>query len=90
MDSAMTISSMLLFKKQIKNSDLPEHDKALVWAVSTIAFAGAFRIHEILARAESTFDPSFTLLTGGRGYRYDSFGLSTVKFLSSSFLHPFI
>ncbi len=59
----MTISSMLLFKKQIRNSDLPEHDKALVWAVATIAFAGAFRIHEILARAESTFDPSFTLLT---------------------------
>ena len=27
---------------------------------------------------------------GGRGYRYDSFELSTLRFLSSSFLHPFI
>jgi hypothetical protein len=38
------------------------HDKSLIWAVATIAFAGAFRIHEILAKLESTFDPDFTLL----------------------------
>ncbi len=30
--------------------------------MATLAFAGAFRIHEILSKAESTFDPNFTLL----------------------------
>ncbi len=59
----MTINTMLLFHKLIIRSQLAEHDKLLIWAVSTLAFAGAFRIHEILARHESTFDPDFTLLT---------------------------
>jgi hypothetical protein len=54
---------MLLFKKLISTSNFSGHDKALLWAVSTVAFAGAFRIHEILAKTESTFDPDFTLLT---------------------------
>jgi integrase len=59
----MTLNSMLLFKTLIRGSTYPECDKALLWAVSTLAFAGAFRIHEILAKTESTFDPDFTLLT---------------------------
>jgi hypothetical protein len=59
----MTINSMLLFKTLIKNSHYLECDKALLWAVSTLAFAEAFRIHEILAKAKSTFDPNFTFLT---------------------------
>jgi hypothetical protein len=59
----MTINTMLLFHKLITRSQLSEHDKLLIWSVSTLAFAGAFRIHEILARNESTFDPDFTLLT---------------------------
>jgi hypothetical protein len=54
---------MLLFKKLISNSKFSNHDKALLWGVATVAFAGAFRIHEILAKTESTFDPDFTLLT---------------------------
>ncbi len=59
----LTVNSMLLFKKLINNSEFSYHDKALLWAVSTVAFAGAFRIHEILDKTESTFDPDFTLLT---------------------------
>jgi hypothetical protein len=59
----MTVNSMLLFKKLIYNSEFSQHDKALLWAVATVAFAGAFRIHEILAKTESTFDRDFTLLT---------------------------
>jgi hypothetical protein len=54
---------MLLFKKLTRNSTMSKHDKALIWAVATVAFAGAFRIHEILAKNEATFDPNFTLLT---------------------------
>jgi hypothetical protein len=59
----MTVNAMLLFKNLIRNSKYSEPDKALIWAASTVAFAGAFRIHEILAKTESTFDPNFTLLT---------------------------
>lgn len=58
----MTKNSMLLFKQTIKDSLMHEHDKLLTWAVATIAFAGAFRIHEILSKTEATFDPDFTLL----------------------------
>lgn len=58
----MTKNAMLLFERLIKRSSLNEQDKALTWTVATVAFAGAFRIHEILARTESTFDPNFTLL----------------------------
>ncbi len=53
---------MLLFKKLTQRSKYAEQDKLLIWAVATLAFAGAFRIHEILSKAESTFDPNFTLL----------------------------
>jgi hypothetical protein len=59
----MTVTTMLLFKNLIRTSKFSEPDKALIWAASTVAFAGAFRIHEILAKTESTFDPNFTLLT---------------------------
>ncbi len=59
----MTVNTMLLFKSLIRTSKFSEPDKALIWAASTVAFAGAFRIHEILAKTESTFDPNFTLLT---------------------------
>ena len=58
----MTKNAMLLFKQLIRNSLYTDQDKMLFWAVATLAFAGAFRIHEILSRTEATFDPSFTLL----------------------------
>jgi hypothetical protein len=58
----MTKNTMLLFRKLVQGSTYAEQDKLLIWAVATLAFAGAFRIHEILAKVESTFDPHFTLL----------------------------
>jgi len=58
----MTLNMMHVLRKLIKTSDYTKNDKKLIWAVSTIAFAGAFRIGEILAKLESTFDPNFTLL----------------------------
>ncbi len=68
----MTVNSMLLFRKLINSSEFSAHDKALLWAVSTVAFAGAFRIHEILAKTESTFDPDFTLLTKDTSLSFDA------------------
>ncbi len=38
----MTVNAMLLFKSLIRNSMFSEPDKALIWAASTVAFAGAF------------------------------------------------
>jgi hypothetical protein len=59
----MTVNMMLVFKNTIAGSDFTKPDKKLLWAVATMAFAGAFRIGEILSKHESTYDPDFTLLT---------------------------
>jgi hypothetical protein len=59
----MTINTMLVFKNTIVSSHLNNNDKRLVWAVATLAFAGAFRLGELLSKHEATFDPDFTLLT---------------------------
>ena len=37
--------------------------KLLTWSVCTLAFHGAFRIHEILEKVEAEFDPDFSLLS---------------------------
>jgi hypothetical protein len=59
---AVTENIMLLLKEKIRCWEKPAAEKLLVWAVCTIAFAGAFRIHEILCQLEATFDPDFELL----------------------------
>ena len=58
----VTPNVLKLLKLEIFSSDLTREKKLLLWAVSTLAFAGAFRIHELLARQEKVYDPSFTLL----------------------------
>ena len=59
----MTISLMKLWKEKIRLSNLNPDKKLLIWAVSTLAFYGAFRIHELVSKTEATFDPDHTLLT---------------------------
>jgi len=59
----ITLSMMRLIKHLIKHTSFNSQDKSLIWACCTMAFAGAFRIHELLCKKESTFDPAFTLLT---------------------------
>ena len=39
-----------------------EKEKSLIWAVSTIAFTGGFRIGELLSKRARTIDPSYDLL----------------------------
>ena len=58
----MTPKVLRLLKKKVKGSSFCKEEKLLIWAISTVAFAGALRIHELLARTEATFDPCFTLL----------------------------
>lgn len=58
----ITLSMMRLIKHLISLTQYSKEDKGLIWTVSTIAFAGAFRIHELLCKQESSFDPAFALL----------------------------
>ena len=72
----MTVSLMKLWRARIKSSMEEEETQRLLWSVSTLAFYGAFRIHELVSKTESTFDPDNTLLTenvklvGGVGERW--------------------
>ena len=59
----MTISLMKLWRARIRASNEKEETQRLIWSVSTLAFYGAFRIHELVSKTESTFDPDNTLLT---------------------------
>ena len=58
----VTPALMKLLKSELKNSSFHRVDKLLLWAVATNAFMGSFRIHELLCKNSSSYDPSFTLL----------------------------
>jgi len=58
----MTMSIMRQLKEEIRTSTENPKFKLLLWAICTLAFHGAFRIHELLCTTESTFDPDFNLL----------------------------
>jgi hypothetical protein len=76
----MTTNVMLLLKKLIERLDMNKKDKAMIWAVATVAFAGAFRISEILCKNESTFDPDFELLGRNVPFSLDNSGQATAHF----------
>lgn len=59
----MTMNMMKLLKAAIRKVDMNTQKKLLIWAVSCLAFNGVFRVHELLSRRETEFDPRFTLLT---------------------------
>jgi hypothetical protein len=58
----ITMNVMRLLKEEIKEWKVDIDQKLLMWAISTVAFHGAFRIHELLCKVETTFDPDFALL----------------------------
>ena len=60
----ITMAVMRLLKEKIRAWEATIMTKLLMWTVATIAFHGAFRIHELLCRTETEFDPDFALLTG--------------------------
>jgi hypothetical protein len=51
----MTIAVMKLLKEEIRRWEVKIDQKLLTWAIATIAFHGAFRIHELLNRVEGDF-----------------------------------
>ena len=60
---AVTVPVLRLLKQAIKcKNEWPQSKKRLVWAVSTLAFAGSFRIHELLSRDSESYDQTQTLL----------------------------
>lgn len=58
----MTPALMKLLKEEIRNDSIHPQLKLLLWSVSTLAFNGGFRVHELLCRKVNTFDPSVSLL----------------------------
>ena len=74
----MTRDLMKTLKDKIISWDKPWDTKLLVWAVCTLAFHGAFRIHELLCKTESFFDPFYTLLTENVTMSADSNGKRTI------------
>jgi hypothetical protein len=72
----MTRDLMKILKDRIIAWNQPWDTRLLVWAVCTLAFHGAFRVHELLSKAESFFDPQYTLLTEYVTMSNDSSGKS--------------
>jgi len=60
--AAMTTAVMKKLKNKLRGAQLEPGEKLMLWSVCTLAFFGAFRIHELLSRHEATFDPAQTLL----------------------------
>jgi len=58
----VTLTIMKILKETIRLGSMAAEDKLLIWAVSTVAFHGSFRIHEILCRLKTEYDPDFTLM----------------------------
>ena len=58
----MTMTMMRLLKETIREWEEGIMTKLLMWAICTIAFHGAFRMHELLCKTETEYDPDFTLL----------------------------
>ena len=58
----MTKSIMLLLKELIRTWEESPPMKIMTWSICTLAFAGSFRIHELLCRTENVYDPDFDLL----------------------------
>jgi len=59
----VTLELMQLIKATLRESTLPAQEKLLTWTICCLAFNGCFRIHELLCRDETSFDPRLSLLT---------------------------
>ena len=61
----VTLGVLELLRLSLKrDKTMSDKEKSVVWAVSTIAFGGAFRVGELLSKKARTIDPSFDLQKG--------------------------
>ena len=58
----VTVEVLKTLRLQIRRSGWLIAKKRLVWAVCVFGFSGSFRVHEMLAKKQSEFDPTVTLL----------------------------
>jgi hypothetical protein len=58
----MTIPLLRIMGHELANCNWTDHAKVVVWATYTVAFMGSFRLGEILARNEKTFNPMESLM----------------------------
>ena len=58
---AMTPGLMWQLKAALRKCGLTLSRRRIIWAVSTICWAGALRVHEILARRTRSFDATSTM-----------------------------
>ena len=58
----VTLEMMKYFKKKLISIDWSPQQKILFHAVTTLAWSGSFRIHEILSKESKSFDPTVTFL----------------------------
>ena len=63
----VTLEVLKTLRLQLRRSGWPMAKKRLVWAVIVCGFSGSFRVHEMLSKKQSTFDPTSTLLAGDVG-----------------------
>jgi hypothetical protein len=75
----ITMNVMRLLKEEIRVWNVSLDQKLLAWAIATVAFHGAFRIHELLCRVESEFDPDFTLLNQDIKVKSDELGAKSLE-----------
>ena len=75
----VTLTILKLLKAELKASSLEKEDKLLIWAVALIAFMGAFRIHELLSRRSSSFDPHYDLLGRDINIKSIKVGKASIK-----------
>ena len=61
---AMTPEIMWELKQRLSKSNITKSKRRIIWAVSTICWAGAFRIHELLARAAGSYCRMTTMTAG--------------------------
>lgn len=61
---AITPLILRTWKAELCSSQHSNTDKLMLWTISVLAFQGSFRIHELLNRHTTTFDPAFSLLHG--------------------------
>ena len=58
----VTLAVLKLLRATLNKWSESDSMKLLVWTVSLICFFGGFRIHEILTKTQTVFDPAFSLL----------------------------
>ena len=58
----VTVTMMKLLKVKLQRVDWPIEEVRLFWSVACLAWAGSFRIHELLSRNKTEVDKQITLL----------------------------